>query len=126
MLGSPTSLSEEKAQFGVLQHQGVDLRYVSVCKFNFSSRVLQIGQPHDDPIHNVTVENLIAENTGDDSIALFNVASGGVIRNCQIKDSFARGILLYNSRNTKLINNTVIRCPVTYVDTNEVDNYINP
>ena len=67
----------------------------------------------------MTVENLVAENTGDDSVALFNVASGGLIRNCRIKDSFARGIFLYNSRHTSLVNNTVERCPVLYVDIEE-------
>jgi len=72
----------------------------------------QLGQPHDQPIHNVTVENLRAENTGDDSIAFFNVASGGVVRNCKISDSFARGILLYNSSTTLLEGNEVERCPV--------------
>ena len=57
-----------------------------------------------------------AENTGDDSIALFNVVSGGIVRGCNIRwqishifttivthsDSFARGILLYNSPTTLL------------------------
>ena len=84
--------------------------------------IFQIGQPNDGSIHNVTVENLVAENTGDDSIALFNVASGGIIKNCDIRDSFARGIFLYNSRNTSLVNNTVVRCPVLYDNNND---YIN-
>ena len=72
----------------------------------------------------MTVDNLIAENTGDDSIALFNVASGGVIRNCRIKDSFARGILLHNSGDTILVNNTVVRCPVLYSGDQTVDKNI--
>jgi len=96
----------------------------------------QLGQPHDQPIHNVTVENLRAENTGDDSIAFFNVASGGVVRNCKISDSFARGILLYNSpttalevmlhkekfpttKNTSIFHiqgNEVERCPVLFME----------
>ena len=78
----------------------------------------QIGQPGDGPIYNVTVENLTAENTGDDSIAFFNVAGGGVINNCTIKDSFARGILLRNSQMTSLINNTLVRCHVLYETVN--------
>merc|ERR1711962_193379 len=76
----------------------------------------QLGQPHDQPIHNVTVENLRAENTGDDSIAFFNVASGGVVRNSNISDSFARGILLYNSPTTVLEGNEVERCPVLFME----------
>ena len=69
----------------------------------------------------MTVDNLVAENTGDDSIALFNVASGGLNKDCKIKDSFARGILLHNSRTTSLVNNNVIRCPVLYVDSDHHD-----
>ena len=86
--------------------------------------MFQIGQPNDAPIHNVTVDNIVAENTGDDSIALFNVASGGLIKDCKIKDSFARGILLHNSRDTSLVNNNVVRCPVLYIDTDH--NNIRP
>jgi len=76
----------------------------------------QLGQPHDAAIHNVTVENLRAENTGDDSVAFFNVASGGVVRDSKISDSFARGILLFNSPTTLLEGNLVERCPVLFED----------
>ena len=72
----------------------------------------------------MTVDNIVAENTGDDSIALFNVVSGGLIKDCKIKDSFARGILLHNSRDTSLVNNNVVRCPVLYIDTDH--NNIRP
>jgi parallel beta-helix repeat protein len=68
----------------------------------------------DEPVFNVTVENLTAENTGYDSIALFNVADGGSIQNCTVKDSFARGILLRNSPKTTLTDNTLVRCQVLY------------
>jgi len=77
----------------------------------------QIGHPADPEyvfIHNVTVENLRAHNTGDDSVAFFNVASGGVIRDCNLRDSFARGILLNNSPTTLLKDNRLVRCPIVY------------
>ena len=68
----------------------------------------------DKPIYNVTIENLTAENTGDDSIALFNVADGGLIQNCTVEDSFARGILLRSSPKTILSGNILVRCHVLY------------
>ena len=86
---------------------------------------VQIGQPGDGPIYNVTVENLTAENTGDDSVAFFNVVGGGVIKNCMIKDSFARGILLRNSPSTRLINNTLVRCHVLYKNSSLVQSIIH-
>ena len=70
-----------------------------------------IGQPDDPPVFDATVENLIAEGTGDDSVAFFNVKRG-VIRNCKIRDSFARGILLYKSEDVLLNNNILSRCPL--------------
>ena len=79
-------------------------------------QIVQIGQPSDGSIYNVTVENVKAENTGDDSIALFNVVKGGVVRNCRIKDSFARGILLNKSPTTKIENNTLERSVVKYIE----------
>ena len=79
-------------------------------------QIVQIGQPSDGSIYNVTVENVKAENTGDDSIALFNVVKGGVVRNSRIKDSFARGILLNKSPLTKIENNTLERSIVKYVE----------
>ena len=57
----------------------------------------QIGQPCDGVISNVIVENLVAENTGDDSVAFFNV-NWGIVRNCHI-----RGFLLIRSLATVII-----------------------
>jgi parallel beta-helix repeat protein len=86
-----------------------EFRKISICLLCF-----QIGQPMDKPVYNVTIENLTAENTGDDSIALFNVADGGLIQKCTVKDSYARGILLRSSPNTTLTENTLVRCHVLY------------
>jgi parallel beta-helix repeat protein len=67
----------------------------------------QIGQPNDPPTRN----NLVANNTfvalGDDPIGFFNAS--GVIRNNFMRDSFARGILLYKSNDTILKNNKLVR-----------------
>ena len=71
----------------------------------------QIGQPNDvAPTTGIRVENCYFEATGDDSIALFK--GTGTIRNNVVKDSFCRGILLYQSPGASLENNTVIRCPI--------------
>ena len=78
----------------------------------------QLGQPGDDDIENVVVSNVRAENTGDDSVALFNVVRGAVIENCFISDSFARGILLRNSVETVLVNNSLERSHIEYRDKN--------
>ena len=32
-----------------------------------------VGQPEDPPVTNVVIDHVVAEGTGDDSIALFNV-----------------------------------------------------
>ena len=45
----------------------------------------QIGQPCDRDVTNVIIENMTAENTGDDPIAFFNVR--GLIRNSHIRGS---------------------------------------
>ena len=45
----------------------------------------QLGQPRDANIHNISVINMTASNTGDDSVALFNVVSGGYVSNCHIR-----------------------------------------
>jgi len=71
----------------------------------------QIGQPGDPAVHNVTVSNHSSVGTGDDSIALFHVAQGAV-RDSRVSDSFARGILLYDSPSVELSGNDVRRCPV--------------
>ena len=73
----------------------------------------QIGNPQDQAIHNVLIDNLVVQSTGDDSLAFFNV-DNGIIKNCRISDSFSRGILLYNSPQTILENNTIIRCPIAH------------
>lgn len=70
----------------------------------------QIGQPNDEPTKGNRVENCDFVASGDDSIAFFK--SSGIIRNNRVRDSFARGILLYQSPGAQLENNTVIRCPV--------------
>ena len=56
------------------------------------------------------VEDCSITATGDDCIAFFNAA--GTIRNCQLTDSYARGILLFKSPNVILENNTFARCEV--------------
>ena len=49
----------------------------------------QLGHPTDGPISNVSVTHVTASNTGDDSVALFNVESGGSVTNCQIRCCFS-------------------------------------
>ena len=49
---------------------------------------IEIGQPFDQEISDVTVDNLTAENTGDDSLALFNVVKNARISDCNIKYRF--------------------------------------
>ena len=78
-----------------------------------------------------------AENTGDDSVAFFNVASGGVVRDSNIRfssckrsifssfsDSFARGIFLFNSPTTLLevnfIDNQIVFTKCIKIDQNKV------
>lgn len=73
----------------------------------------QCGQPNDDRIHNVMVENCTVESTGDDNVAFFNV-DGGVVRNCHFSDGFARGLLLYHSTYICVENNTFERCAPLY------------
>ena len=46
---------------------------------------IEIGQPHDQDLGDVTVVNLKAENTGDDSLALFNVVQDAKISDCYIR-----------------------------------------
>jgi hypothetical protein len=73
----------------------------------------QIGQPNDDEIFNVLVENCTFISSGDDNVAFFNV-TGGAIRNIVSKDAFARGILLYEAKTICLENNEVVRCPIRW------------
>lgn len=81
----------------------------------------QIGQPNDDVIYNVLVENCTFISSGDDNVALFRVYSGE-IRNILSKDAFARGILLNQSKNICLDNNLVVRSPVLWVGGDGVSN----
>ena len=73
----------------------------------------QIGQPNDEEIYNVIVENCTFISSGDDNVAFFNVY-GGAVRNVISKDAFARGILLYHDRYICLENNIVERSPVLW------------
>ncbi len=70
----------------------------------------QLGQPDDAPTGGHRVENCVFVATGDDSVAFFKAS--GSVSNCRIRDSFARGILLYQSPNVRLTDNEVVRCPI--------------
>ncbi len=70
----------------------------------------QLGQPDDAPTTGHRVENCVFVATGDDSVAFFKAS--GSVSNCRILDSFARGILLYQSPNVRLTDNEVVRCPI--------------
>jgi parallel beta-helix repeat protein len=74
----------------------------------------QIGNPDDPPTREVLVQGNVFENTGDDAIALFNAS--GVVAGNTVSDSFARGILLFRSKDVELRGNEVIRSPVLHVD----------
>lgn len=65
-------------------------------------------------VHGVVATGNVFRGTGDDSLGLFNVASGHVAGN-KIIDSFARGILLNNSPDVVLADNRLIRAPLQYV-----------
>ena len=60
---------------------------ISNFKFNDNKIIsqIEIGQPHDQELSDVTVVNLTAENTGDDSLALFNVVQDAKISDCYIR-----------------------------------------
>ncbi len=70
----------------------------------------QIGQPNDPPTTGDVVKNFTASGTGDDALAFFNAS--GEISGVHIQDSFARGILLYESPNVSLNNIRAERAPV--------------
>ncbi len=70
----------------------------------------QLGQPEDLPSTGHRVENCVFVATGDDSVAFFKAS--GSITNTRIRDSFGRGIVLYQSPNVTLTNNEVVRCPI--------------
>ena len=131
MKGLQTFESQRSTENNVFLLQVEDLRYLQdfISIIRHQKICFEIGQPHDLDVSDVTVENLAAENTGDDSLALFNVVADAKISNCYIRyrgvqiksvvithcrDSFARGILLYNSTSTELIENTLVRCHVLY------------
>ena len=71
----------------------------------------QIGQPDDPVTTGNLVEGLFAEGTGDDAIACFNCADT-IIKDNDIVDSFARGILLFRSPYVQLMNNKLVRSPL--------------
>lgn len=74
----------------------------------------QLGQPGDPPTRNVRVQGNRIDGTGDDAIALFN--ADGIVSDNVVNGSFARGILLVNSPQIELRNNTVNRSPVLRKD----------
>ena len=53
----------------------------------------QIGHPNDGPISNVTVTGLLGSNTGDDTVALFNVEAGGRVTHCNIRSTVSQTLL---------------------------------
>ncbi len=55
----------------------------------------QFGQPRDPETSGDIVENFSATGTGDDAIAFFNAS--GRVDHAKLTDSFARGLLLFNS-----------------------------
>ena len=82
------------------------------CLYPTHTSLFQFGQPNDVWMHKVRVENFYAENTGDDSLAFFNVRvsretttglyliiipmqSQASVTNATIKDAFSRSILLH-------------------------------
>lgn len=82
----------------------------------------QIGHGNDPSPENITIRNFVAYNTGDDSVALFNV-NGGVLDNVTIYSSFARGINLNNVNDVTVMNSQTNACdlacqaPYTKLDT---------
>jgi len=70
------------------------------------------GGPQVNNCTNLTIFNHTAVGTGDDSLGLFNIRSGSVT-GCHIRDSFARGILLYQvADDVQVKGNDAVRCPV--------------
>jgi len=76
----------------------------------------QFGQPNDVGMHKVRVENFYSENTGDDSLAFFNVLSQAYLTNVTISDAFSRSIFLHKSPPVKFVNVVVKRNPVCIND----------
>jgi len=72
----------------------------------------QFGQPRDTWMHKVKVENFYAENTGDDSLAFFNVVSQASVTNVTIVDAFSRSVLLHKSPNIEFNEVKVSRSPI--------------
>lgn len=85
MKGLQTFESQRSTESNVFPLQVEDLRYLQQTLFLSSKDIVEIGQPHDQEVSDVTVVNLSAENTGDDSLALFNVAQDAKISNCYIR-----------------------------------------
>ncbi|MFD0895719.1 right-handed parallel beta-helix repeat-containing protein [Luteolibacter ambystomatis] len=70
----------------------------------------QIGQPWDPPTKGNIVKNCRFIASGDDAVAFFH--GTGEVSGCQIRDAFARGILLSDSPDVVVKDNTLIRCGV--------------
>ncbi|YCM42856.1 right-handed parallel beta-helix repeat-containing protein [Verrucomicrobiaceae bacterium 227] len=70
----------------------------------------QIGQPWDPPTTGNIVKNCRFTASGDDAVAFFHAT--GEISGCQIRDAFARGILLADSPEALVKDNTLVRCPI--------------
>ncbi len=70
----------------------------------------QFGQPRDPETSGNIVANFSATGTGDDAIAFFNAS--GRVDHVKVTDSFARGILLFNSRGVELGQVDAERAPV--------------
>ncbi len=72
----------------------------------------QINQPSDTRGSDVVFDHFMAEGTGDDAVAFFNMGTS-VVKNSTIKNSFARGININNSDVTTnddvLINAPLLR-----------------
>ena len=64
---------------------GPQVFQIQLMKIRYIISQIEIGQPHDQELSDVTVVNLTAENTGDDSLALFNVVQDAKISDCYIR-----------------------------------------
>ncbi|MGC4016980.1 MAG: right-handed parallel beta-helix repeat-containing protein [Luteolibacter sp.] len=70
----------------------------------------QIGQPWDPPTKGNIVRNCRFVASGDDAVAFFH--GTGEVSGCQIRDAFARGVLLADSAKVVVKDNTLVRCAV--------------
>ncbi|BCU76385.1 hypothetical protein [Luteolibacter sp. LG18] len=70
----------------------------------------QIGQPWDPPTTGNIVKNCRFIASGDDAVAFFH--GTGEVSGCQIRDAFARGILLSDSAAVVTKDNALLRCGI--------------